>query len=238
MSKMAYLEVQNERVCVLRVKCRKYRINGCPSVHGGTICRSHVSCPVGRVCDICKFRPARTGIKGVVSALLLLLHLLLLSRTERTSELTWQVRKTGPVTSSETAITLECCEIHWTSPGGNTPQGINCTATCLLSRKLFKLDDPDTQDTAGEARTSSSLMYSYGLPNIAKQKQDDQLEHIYSSYVRIRDVALKTCQRWWMIGRSGERVRDIRASGTTWWWWYIYVCVCVCARAHKIKGDR
>ena len=25
----------------------------------------------------------------------------------------------------------------------------------LLSRKLFKLDEPDTQDTAGEARTSS-----------------------------------------------------------------------------------
>ena len=42
-------------------------------------------------------------------------------------------------------------------------------------------------------------------PNMAKQKQDDQLEHTYSSYVRIRDVALKTCQRWWTIGRSGER---------------------------------
>ena len=27
----------------------------------------------------------------------------------------------------------------------------------------------------------------------------------YSSYVRIRDVALKTCQRRWMMGRSGER---------------------------------
>ena len=26
-------------------------------------------------------------------------------------------------------------------------------------------------------------------------KQDDQLEHAYSSYVRIRDVAQKTCQR-------------------------------------------
>ena len=32
-----------------------------------------------------------------------------------------------------------------------------------------------------------------------------------------------------------ERVRDIRATSTTWWWWwwwyiyiYIYVCVCVC----------
>ena len=42
-------------------------------------------------------------------------------------------------------------------------------------------------------------------PHMAKQKQDDQLEHTYSSYVRIRDVALKTCQRRWMIGRSGER---------------------------------
>ena len=48
-------------------------------------------------------------------------------------------------------------------------------------------------------------MYSYGPPHIAKQKQDDQLEHTYSSYVRIRDVALKTSQKRWMKGRSGER---------------------------------
>ena len=46
---------------------------------------------------------------------------------------------------------------------------------------------------------------SYGPPHMANQKQDDQLEHTYSSYVRIWDVALKTCQRRWMIGRSGER---------------------------------
>ena len=58
---------------------------------------------------------------------------------------------------------------------------------------------------AGEARTISSVMYSYGPPHMAKQKQDDQLEHTYSSYVRIRDVALKTCQKRWMIGRSSER---------------------------------
>ena len=67
------------------------------------------------------------------------------------------------------------------------------------------LDEPDTQDTAGEARMNSSVMYSYGPPHMAKQKQDDQLEHTYSNYVRIRDVALKTCQKRWMIGRSGER---------------------------------
>ena len=40
---------------------------------------------------------------------------------------------------------------------------------------------------------------------MAEQKQDDQLEHAYSSYVRIWDVALKTCQRRWTIGRSDER---------------------------------
>ena len=77
--------------------------------------------------------------------------------------------------------------------------------TSLPSQKLSKLDEPDMQDTAGEAGTSSSVMYSYGPIHMAEQKQDDQLEHTYSSYVRIRDVALKTCQRRWTIGRSGER---------------------------------
>ena len=42
-------------------------------------------------------------------------------------------------------------------------------------------------------------------PAYAKQKQDDQLEHTFSSYVRIWDVALKTYQKRWMIGRIGER---------------------------------
>ena len=40
-------------------------------------------------------------------------------------------------------------------PVGNTPQDTNYTATCLPSRKLYKLDEPDMQDTAGEAGTSS-----------------------------------------------------------------------------------
>ena len=39
---------------------------------------------------------------------------------------------------------------------------------------------------------------------MAGQKQDDQLEHTFSSYVRIRDVALMTYQMRWTIGRSGE----------------------------------
>ena len=48
-------------------------------------------------------------------------------------------------------------------------------------------------------------MCSCGPPHMANQKQDNQLEHSYSSYVMIRDVTPKTCQRRWMIGRRGER---------------------------------
>ena len=62
-------------------------------------------------------------------------------------------------------------------------------------------------------------MYSYGPLHMAEQ---NQLEHTYSSYVRIRDVALKTLpeamndrEKWW------EKVKHIRASGTTWWWWWL-----------------
>ena len=48
-------------------------------------------------------------------------------------------------------------------------------------------------------------MYSYGPSHMAVQKQDDQHEHTYSNYVRIRDVVQKTCLRRWTIGESGEK---------------------------------
>ena len=40
---------------------------------------------------------------------------------------------------------------------------------------------------------------------MAVQKQDDSHEHTFSSYVRIRDVVLKTYLGRWTIERSGER---------------------------------
>ena len=52
-------------------------------------------------------------------------------------------------------------------------------------------------------------MYSYGPPHMAVQNQDDQLEHTYSSYVRIRDIALTTSRRRRTIGRIGERGSEI-----------------------------
>ena len=48
---------------------------------------------------------------------------------------------------------------------------------------------------AGHCWRSKEVMCSCGPPHMANQKQDDQLEHSYSSYVMIRDVTLKTC-RW------------------------------------------
>ena len=42
-------------------------------------------------------------------------------------------------------------------------------------------------------------------PHMARQNQGDQLEPIYSSSLRIRDAALRTCQKQWTIGRSGKR---------------------------------
>ena len=42
-----------------------------------------------------------------------------------------------------------------TSLDGNTPQNSCFTATYIQSRKLSKLDEPDMQDSAGEAGTSS-----------------------------------------------------------------------------------
>ena len=45
-------------------------------------------------------------------------------------------------------------------------------------------------------------MYFYGPPHMDVQKQDDQHEHTFSSYVRKRDVVLKTYQGRWPIGRD------------------------------------
>ena len=119
-----------------------------------------------------------------------------------------------------TAATQECCEQYWASPGGNTPQNSNCSATYHPSRKLSKLDKPYMRDTAGVG-TSSKVMFSCGPLHIAEQRLGDQLEPTYSSSVRIRDIALRTCRKRWTIGRGWQKgVRDIRAGGTTWWWWW------------------
>ena len=67
----------------------------------------------------------------------------------------WVTNFNEMIKLSNVNFTQECWEQYWTSPGGNTPQDTNRTATCHLSRKLFKLDEPDMRNTAGEAGTNS-----------------------------------------------------------------------------------
>ena len=60
-------------------------------------------------------------------------------------------------------------------------------------------------DSCIDSSPAMSCTYSYGSPHMAAQKQDDQHERTFSSYVRIQVVVLKTCLGRWTIGRSGER---------------------------------
>ena len=60
-----------------------------------------------------------------------------------------------------------------------------------------------------------------GSPHMAAQKQDDQHERTFSSYVRIQVVVLKTCLGRWTIGRSGERGSGISVLPARYddeWW--------------------
>ena len=72
-------------------------------------------------------------------------------------------------------------------------------ATYHPSRKISKLNEPDTRETAGEAT------YSCGPLHMDGQRQDNQQEPIYNNSVLIQDVALKTYRERWMIETGGER---------------------------------
>ena len=64
---------------------------------------------------------------------------------------------------------------------------------------------PDMRDTAGEVGMSSLVMYSCGPLHKDEQRQDDQLEPIYSSSMQIRDVVLQACWKQWTIEKGGEK---------------------------------
>ena len=58
---------------------------------------------------------------------------------------------------------------------------------------------------------------------MVRKKQDDQHEHIFSSYEDTgyspEDLpeAMNDREKW------RESIRDIRTSGTTWWWWRVAI---------------
>ena len=61
------------------------------------------------------------------------------------------------------------------------------------------------QDTAREVGMNLWVIYTCVPLYMDKQRQDDQLELTYNSFVLIQDVALKTYQERWMIETVGKR---------------------------------
>ena len=124
-------------------------------------------------------------------------------------------------------------------PGGNTPQSTNYTATCLSSRKLSKLDEPDMQDTAGEAETISLVNVLLWTPTCSRAKAGRRARTYIQQLCEDTGCgpedlpeAMNDREKW------REGVRDIRASDTTWWWYVrgVCVCVCVCERMYSFMS--
>ena len=114
------------------------------------------------------------------------------------------------------AITQECWEQYWTSPGGNTPQGTSYTATCLPSRKLqVRRTRP-----AGHCWRCRDELINDVLLWTSKygREKAGRPERIYIQQLcedtgrSPEDLpeSMNDREKW------RERVRDIRASGTTW----------------------
>ena len=100
---------------------------------------------------------------------------------------------------------------YWTSPGGNTPQGTNYTATCLSSRKLSKLDEPDMLEKQGRVHKWCIPMAAYGRAKAVRPARTYIQQLCEDTGCRPEDLpeAMNDREKW------RERVRDICASGTT-----------------------
>ena len=125
---------------------------------------------------------------------------------------------------SLTATTQECWEQFWTSPGGNTPQSTSCTATYLPPRKISKLDEPDTRDTAGEVGDELKSDVLQWTPSYDWVKAGRPARTYIQLLCEDTGCSPEDLPEV-MNDREGwrERVRDIRAGGMT--WWYIYIIV-------------
>ena len=72
-----------------------------------------------------------------------------------------------------------------------SPQGTNYTATYLPSRKLYKLDELDMQDTVGEVGTSDVLLWTP-----TNGDRDEMINHIINECSKLAQKAYKTRQDW------------------------------------------
>ena len=92
--------------------------------------------------------------------------------------------------------------------------------TCPLSRKLFKLGEPDMQDIAERSRDELIRDVLLWIPTHGRAKAGrpartyiQQLCEDTGCCPEDLPKAMNDREEW------RERVRDIRAASTIWWWW-------------------
>ena len=129
---------------------------------------------------------------------------------------------------SSTAITQERCDQYWTSPGGNTPQSTNYTATCPPITKTSQVRRTRHAGHCWRSRDEligDVLIWTptYGRAKAGRpaRKYIQQLCEDMRCSPEDLPEAMNDREKW------RERVKDIRASGTTWWWciWQKYLNV-------------
>ena len=134
---------------------------------------------------------------------------------------TWT--QTKRMQKSLTATTQECCKQFWTSPGENTPQSSNCTATYLPSRKTIQVKR--TRHVRYYWRSRDELISDVLLwtPSYGRAKAGRPAITYIKQLCADTGCSPEDLPEA-MNDRDGwrERVSDICADSVTWWWWFIF----------------
>ena len=112
----------------------------------------------------------------------------------------------------------KCWEEYWTSPGGNTPQDTNYTATCIPYTKTIQVRRTRHAGHCWKSKDeliSDALLWTpaYGQAKAGRPARTyiQQLCENTGCIPEDLPEAMNDREKW------RERVRDIRACGTTWW---------------------
>ena len=125
---------------------------------------------------------------------------------------------------SSTAIIQECCEQYWTGPGSNIPHCANCTANYHLSPITKTIQARRTRHAGHCWRSKDEIVSdvlqwtpAYGQSKAGRPARTFIQQLCDDTGCNPEDLskAMNDRKTW------RERVRDIRASCTSWWWWMI-----------------
>ena len=118
-----------------------------------------------------------------------------------------------------TVTAQECFELYWRNPGWNIPQSNFCTATYLPSFENIQIRRTGHAGHCWRSKDehiSDVLLWtpSHGQANLGRPDRTYYL--CMDTELSLEDLPEVMDNRdVWQ-----ERVREIRASRTTWWWWW------------------